>query len=655
MGLGVFLPLLESIWSLEKEHSAGTLPLDQEFLPPIPRWVWLILGFIVFFIHFLKIADPIPIPAGDDCLTAIISIDLSEKWNWKPFYFSAQHPAPYFWINSFFFKCVPSTFTSLRSTSAFIAVLVVPLFYWALRNIFSISFGFLGACLMALSLWCFNFGRMCSFGVTILPWELVCLFLLSRFIKESEPAGQKRKLAVLGFWAGLGYLCFPTWPFVLAVVFVTILLEHFRQKPQSPTSLLWFLIFFFISFFPLLIAIWTRQYSLADRLASSLANNRSGEEHFLNAFSYFSAFFWGPLKGIVVGYAENFERLNPLLGAAFFLGFIQLFRYRRTPICRWAILASFIFFLPALVSTYLETFRVLALLPLLLSVTAWGLLDLLLTVRKERRFFVLGIFLTCSASIDSVRIVNYFSSPDQIAGQNYIKSLKNISLSRGPALILSDFLPKGNPDLFMDTYDFNAAQNPRFNPEASKWALLSANRHYYPYLKSLFPDAQWNFSDLTATDDEGMLGFIPFDDKNQGVLRRWVTAQMYFHRLNSEITGINQPRTYEIACNTLAEGQTLVQGDRFLESCYWEKAADFYYNHDFQNHYADLVNALRQAIGQGYPAAHLYYRLGSLYLRKKQFAESRKAFEFALKAEPHYTDVLEAENLLNGLDPPTHH
>ena len=33
---------------------------------------------------------------------------------------------------------------------------------------------------------------------------------------------------------------------------------------------------------------------------------------------------------------------------------------------------------------------------------------------------------------------------------------------------------------------------------------------------------------------------------------------------------------------TLAEGQALVQGDRFLQVGHWEKVADFYYTHNYK-------------------------------------------------------------------------
>ena len=248
---------------------------------------------------------------------------------------------------------------------------------------------------------------------------------------------------------------------------------------------------------------------------------------------------------------------------------IQLIRNRSHPLSRWILLSSLILFSPAFFSTYLETFRILTLLPLLLVVIGWGASDLLLNLPNPRRVLAIGLFLAFSTVWDGARVFSYYLSPVQVANRNSIQALKNLSLSSGPALVLADFLPEGNPNLFMDSFDFNANQNPRLDPAQANWALLSFNRHYFPFLTKLFPKAQWIFSDVPSTGGEGMLAIIPIDNSNQSLLGTWATAQDYFHGLNSQIVNINLPRTYQSTLRALAKGQTLVQGDRFLESCYY--------------------------------------------------------------------------------------
>jgi tetratricopeptide (TPR) repeat protein len=136
---------------------------------------------------------------------------------------------------------------------------------------------------------------------------------------------------------------------------------------------------------------------------------------------------------------------------------------------------------------------------------------------------------------------------------------------------------------------------------------------------------------------------------DESTLGRWVSIQRYFHQLDLQAANINLPRTYQTTLQTLAEGETQASGDRFLESCYWEKASEFYYQHDYRNHYDEITQSLRLAIEKGYPAAHLYYKLGCLYLRKNRFKEAQQAFDAALVQDPQFEEALDAKRLLVGM------
>jgi tetratricopeptide (TPR) repeat protein len=650
IGLGIFLPLFLAAFGRSQKPSHEQPTPFQEFLHPLSPWVGITLVLVTLWIHLYRLDDSIPLPFGDNSLEAIFSMDLSKKWNDRLFYFSAQHPPVYYWINSLFIRWIPSSFEALRMTSTLSALVSVPLYYCALSGVFSKSFSLLGTGGMILSLWCFAFGRICCLGAAILPWELIGFILLGRYFHSYALSEKRSLLAWMGFVVGLGYLIFPIWPFVLLVFLITVFVFEWSKGHsirKSLISLFWFALFFLLAFCPLLLAIEHGDYNLLGRLTSAFSGTDPKHVSFPITFSYLSCLFWGPLQDVTVGYTENFERLNPLWGALFFVGMIQLIRNRAHPLSRWILFSSLIFFSPSFFSTYVETFRILTLLPLLLVVISWGASNLLLSLPNSRRVLAIGVFLVFSTAWDGARVIQYLSSPSQTATRNYVQVLKNLSLSRGPAVVLADFLPKGNPDLFVDTFDFNVSQNPRLNQAKANWALLSFNQHYFPYLSKLFPKAHWIFSEVPTIGGDGMLAIIPIDSSNQSLLRSWAVAQDYFHRLNSQIVNINLPRTYQSALRALAEGQTLVQGDRFLESCYWEKAADFYYNHDFKNHYPQVVGSLQQAIDRGFPAAHLYYDLGSLYLRKRNFNGARQAFLSALKTDPKNKPVLQALLLLD--------
>lgn len=650
MVLGIGIPLLLALRHSAKEPLSDAPVPWQEFLPPIPRWAWVLLGFAVSFVHFFKLGALFPMPYADGSVMAGYSIDLSEHWRWKLFSGPGQLPPTLVWLNSLFFRLGLPSLLASRLGSAFLSAAAVPLFYWALRTFFSKSFGFTAACLMALSLWCFGNGRVCEGGVTLLPWELLCFIFLGNFLKETDPSRKGWKAALLGISAGLCYLVFASWPFVVLLIGITVCFSGSAKPGKSIRNISFFSLGFLFSFLPFLAAIGLGAYSLSIRVFSSFVNCGSWKDRFLTDVSYFSSLFWGPLNTVSVYADHNFEKLNPLWGAAFFMGVIQLFRCRSTNTTRWLVGAFLLCSFPVYVSSYVEMFRISALLPFLLLVTAWGAGSLLMSVTKGKRTLVLILFLAISAGLDGVQILKFYSSPDESGGRKSFRILKGLSEQWGPGLVFADFLSNGNFDLFLDTYDFNAAGNPRLDPGQARWAAISANPHYVPYLNGVFPGARWIVPGIGPADGDNMLGIFEVNETNNAALARWVSAQRYFHKLDLECSDISIPKTYEAARQTLLEGPALAAGDRMLESCYWEKVSEFYYHNGFQGHYGDVVYALQQAIQKGCPAAHLYYKLGSLYLRKKNFSGARKAFDAALKIEPNYADVLSAKNLLSEME-----
>lgn len=176
-----------------------------------------------------------------------------------------------------------------------------------------------------------------------------------------------------------------------------------------------------------------------------------------------------------------------------------------------------------------------------------------------------------------------------------------------------------------------------------------ANLHYYPFISHTFPEAQWYWVHEGRSEGrEAVLGLLPVTEDTRPVLERWVEAHRYFRKLTWEFASVSEDKTYAEAQSVYANVPPIVREDRFLESSYWENRAEFDYSFNYQLHYDDQVMALRQAIGQGYPAAHLYYKLGSLLMRKKDFDGAQKAFENALRQEPSNPQFLSALNFLKG-------
>ena len=78
--------------------------------------------------------------------------------------------------------------------------------------------------------------------------------------------------------------------------------------------------------------------------------------------------------------------------------------------------------------------------------------------------------------------------------------------------------------------------------------------------------------------------------------------------------------------------------------------AEFYYERGYETHYDVQLDALKHAVTDGYPAPHLYYDLGCLLFRRKNFADSRKAFEKARMGDPNNPDVKYALKVLEEME-----
>ncbi|HTA76192.1 MAG TPA: hypothetical protein VK791_03425, partial [bacterium] len=204
--------------------------------------------------------------------------------------------------------------------------------------------------------------------------------------------------------------------------------------------------------------------------------------------------------------------------------------------------------------------------------------------------------------------------------------------------------------LLVMTYPFNAAENPRLDSKGVRWAAVAANEHYYSFLSKRFPEGRWyGVHDKRDRGSETVLGIIPISPRNQKTLFGWVEALHYFRRVSLALDSISENKTYEKADRVLSEPPACVTADRFLESCYWERRAQFYYDYRFETHYDDQVDALRQAVVRGYPAAHLYYDLGCLLARRRHSKEALSDFKTALRIEPGYLSVINAMNYFNPI------
>jgi hypothetical protein len=170
----------------------------------------------------------------------------------------------------------------------------------------------------------------------------------------------------------------------------------------------------------------------------------------------------------------------------------------------------------------------------------------------------------------------------------------------------TDFLlASHNNSLSAMTYGFNAAMNPKLDPEKARWAGVIINVHYQPFLAARFPGSQWSWISEGGSETDGGLtvGLIPLNDQDRPVFRAWLKAHDVFHRLNVEwVEILNRKDLYQQAEDNLVNYETQMAADPFLESCFDEWKSQYHYSNSFEKN----IEALQRAVRKGYPAAHLY-------------------------------------------------
>ena len=497
--------------------------------------------------------------------------------------------------------------------------------------------------MLAFSFWPIFSGRFCHQGVLIPLAECISLFFLSGFLARSQGRLKIFSAIFVGLSAGLCSLTFTSWPVVTLAIVIAVFFSSELEIMESRNRRL--LIVFMLSLLagltPFIAALLREGYGGHLWGSSGLTGWYSLPHQIVTSLSYITILFWGSLQGGTSYCPLEGGFLNPIMGGGFWLGTAVLYQYRSVAFVRWLIFAILLCLLPGLFSAdYVETFRIIQVMPLVLLVVGLGFQHLMGMKSFGWNGAFLVLCLIFSFSLDFYR----FLSPGLILetgkriefkkrenNENYrlFEYLEKINSRQGPGLIFSSFLPLSRGYAFdVVSYHFNAACNPRLNPAQVKWAGILTNQYYQPFLSKRFPGAEWIKLEKGAIVPEGVLtvGIVSISPENREMFNRWMEAQNFFRELHLEAEkAFNGEKLFHQALDHFRRGYYLVQGDPFLEASYWEWAAQYYY--DPLNN--GNIFALRQAIQNGYPAAHLYEKLGTLLAADHNNGEAHKAFETA--------------------------
>ena len=218
---------------------------------------------------------------------------------------------------------------------------------------------------------------------------------------------------------------------------------------------------------------------------------------------------------------------------------------------------------------------------------------------------------------------------------------------KGPGIIFSDFVP-GLCDETLSAVDgdFNTTENPTLTLADAHWVAVLVNINYRPFLDKRFGQAEaYALSkDMNTPDGGWMLWIIPLTEKNKPIFQNWVEASQSLKTFIDLNMGHIYETSYLKSLDALLKVYPRFQGDPFLESCFWEKMADLFLRNQSEpavltQHADKVIQCLQKAIALGYPSAHLYFRLGTLYIINNEPEKAKKAFLKATRAPINLTNA----------------
>ncbi len=654
---GVVLPIYIALRSITVCGHSDSCTSSAVDLPFFPKILFLLFSITTIITRFYRLQTFHLWPSGDESLQGLFAIDLIHDWNWRFFYTTGQHPPLLIWLLKWFFQYFESPFLNLWFFPACVSVFFVFLSYWTARLFFSRNVSAIYFCLAAVSFWPMCLGRFCVQGVLIPLFETIAFLLLGYYLKSLTPKSKTHFVAGLGLCAGLGTWAYTSWFAVLFFLVLALFVLEAKDRLRKFKFFWVFLFFLILGALPWVVAAIHEKFGGYVLGVSLFSGYFNWKEQFINSISYFTAFFWGTIKGPAAYGPIWGGMLNPFLGSCFFIGVIRLLKENGDGLAKSILGALVLFSLPGVLSAdHVEMFRVIQLMPLLILVASIGMVWLLEFIPDRKGLPVFLVILLLSFSLDLIHLLKIsdiailpFRPAANIQDENYwaYEKLKPMAQSEGPGLIFTDFiLLDHDHTLNVTSYHFNSLLNPKFQIKNARWAGVVTNVHYVPFLFKRFPESHWyRITPYAVADGGSAVGIISLTPQNLEIFSKWAIAHQYFHQLTIKAENtMNDRSQYLLTIQKLSEGLPLMAGDPFLESCYGEWAAQYHFGTDL----GPNIQALRRAIEKGYPAANLYYKLGNFYLLNHQPQEARRAYLMAAQSIPNYTNVQDTLSYLES-------
>jgi hypothetical protein len=627
---------------LKRTLRSQSLSLTNDLLSPVPVWAFGLLALAAVFLRFDQLTTLSVWPHEDEAMNAHYAIELAERGYWQWTYDFSGMPPLYIWGLGLFFKAFGVSLATLWAFPALLSSLAVGLAFLGARKIASPSFCFLFTALLAVGFWPLYVARFSVQGGFLVFWECLTFWAGAAFWKRPE----RGTALVLGLLSGGGFYTFPSWAVVAFLLTLLLGDRAFRDRRWD-----------------LFLAFFLPQVLLFLPLAVLTAGHNAGHFHYVfqdpfqggwRGFNDLFALFTGSrLPPNLFAYRPFWGGfLNPLLGLLCLGGVLALGRMKPgLGPWKWGA-AFFLLILPGFLTGGLDAHRIVQVLLFLFFTASAGLFALLSRVARSWRWPLLAGVLLVSAALDHHHLFGVYHSVwsrprgdvfnyKSIEYARAYSVLEEARKEKGPGLILTQLVPDTfDQSLDVATHSFNVLSDPEADPWGAHWAALVTNVNYGTYLQGLFPAArcQWLSGDAGRPDGGWVLALIPLPSPREEILKRWIEAD----RSAAEMAGLVYDNHDWKPRGPVLEGLKaryfLFQGDPFLESVYWEKVAQ---NEYMDRHYEAQLEALKEALALGVPAAHLYNDLGALYLRRGRFREAQEAYRKALACRPNVTTAAE--------------
>jgi 4-amino-4-deoxy-L-arabinose transferase-like glycosyltransferase len=650
--LCVLAPLVLIVCFKKNKAGGGQKAWETESFPvSLDRWIpFLVLAAAVARLAGLTGLSTWPMP--DDGTFFYYSLELAQKWSWHFFFSQAQAPAFFNWSLALFLKVLEPGLFSLWLFPALLSILTFLLGVLGARRYFSPSFAFLFLSMCSLNFWLLYTGRFCMPTGLFLLWETLALVLLAFFLKTPSDGVRRYGAVILGCCVGLGFFVGPIWGLMGLMVILPVAKDCPWNLPVGKKTFILFLIP--IVLFALVFA-WISVPERNGLYVEGILAFKPGmdwKKQWMDSAADLTALFWGtpwkffygPLWGGV---------LNPVSGALFLCGIIECCQKRGNLFIQWIFLGFVFFFLPVFLTQNFEFFRVLGVWPFLMLVVTIGMQALLCAFPPKARFTAAILILMASSAFDLYHLWGPYhrlwgtpcaqwSNLKSIESWKADQILKKTRMTVGPGILLADLQTfVTDQTLSIAEYSSDPGFQPGLSIQGAKWVAILLDAHFKPFLNRRFPDGQWFWLGDNHMPGSGlMMALIPVDRENQPLLQAWLNADVLMNSVTREIMDQWWKGSQDPVLKKLFNAYPALQGDRFLETCFWEKVL---YHEKIAGDKKACLNAVQLGLERGYPLPPLLNDEGVLLMQMGNDAEAGKAFRKALQSGLNLTPA--AENL----------